>query len=140
MKINEIELKKFDKKYYNSLKDKSKIKIEKNGIYYTIIFKNKKIGIVGIILIIKNRLKKGFIQILIDQNFRGIGILKIAEEKCAKLNKINTLYATIKIKNIISIKAHKKIGFRKITKKREEYLKKNNYLKNDEIRLVKSVK
>ena len=131
-----IKLGKFDKKYFNSLKDKDEILMNQKGKYYAILFEKEKVGIVGYIP--ANFPKdSGFIQVIIDPKFRGKGLSKIAEDLLAKKHNLHILYATIKKENIPSIKSHKKSGFNEIGKQKTNELRKNNFLKDNEIRLEK---
>ena len=132
-----IKLADFDHKYYSSLKDKdSIIPPSINTIYHIIEVDGLKAGIVGYIPI-KNDTTIGFVQIILIPEYRGKGIIKIAEEMLVKKYKIKKLYATIKEQNIASIKAHKKYGF--VEEKAEiiEKLRKQGYLKRDQIRFYK---
>ncbi len=134
----EIQLGKFEKEYFKTLNDCEKILVAKNGIYHTIIYNNKKAGIVGYIPV-KFSDNSGFIQIIINPNFRNKGIVRIAENLLAQKYNLKILYATIKKENIISIRAHQKIGFKTINDKRLRELRKNGYLEKNEIRLEKNM-
>ena len=134
----EITLSTFDKKYLRTIKEHKEILILDKGIYHTILYNNQKVGIVGYIPS-KFKNNTGFIQIIINQKFRGKGIVKIAENLLAQKYKLQTLYATIKKDNITSIRAHQKIGFKKINNNTLNNLRKNNFLKENEIRLEKKI-
>ena len=137
--IKNIKLAKFDKKYFNSLDGHEEIVISEKGFYYTILVNNKKAGVVGYIP--SHAFKKsGFIQIVIDPDFRGKGLVKIAEDLLAKKHNLEVLWATIKKENIASIRAHQKIGFQIMDEKELERLREQGFLKEDEIRLEKRYK
>jgi len=135
----EIKLDKFNKEYFETLNDRKEILFVKNSVYYTILCNNKKAGIVGYIPA-KFPKNTGFVQIIIDPNFRGKGLVRIAEDLLVQKHNLKILYATIKKENIASIRAHQKIGFKKINNKKLNDLKKNGFLKENEIRLEKSIK
>jgi RimJ/RimL family protein N-acetyltransferase len=131
-----IKLEKFDKDFFDTLDGKERVMFSESGTYYTILCDNQKAGVVGYIPMEFSR-NLGFVQIVIDPNFRGLGIVGLAEDLLAQKHNLKTLYATIKKNNIISIRAHQKIGFEAIGDKELTELRKNNFLKEDEIKLEK---
>jgi len=112
-----IKLDKFDKSYLKTLQGKEEIVVFENGIYHTILCDNIKAGIVGYFPA-KFPKNSGFVQIVISPDFRGKGILEIAENLLAEKYGLQTLFATIKKDNITSIRAHEKIGFKMIDDKK----------------------
>ena len=133
-----MQLIKFDNQFYESVPDHEMMAFpSKNSSYYTILVNRKKVGIVGFIPA-KFPEHAGFVQILLIPEFRGKGLVKQAEDILVKKHKIKTLFATIKKSNLASIKSHKKIGFREISKEQINNLREKGFLKDDEIRLVKN--
>lgn len=130
----------FDPIYFDTLPDKEKIAPFTEGkIYHTIMVNEKPIGIVGFSYPTKISDKKtGFIQIILEPNFRGKGYLKEAEDMLARKYRLQTLLATIKKDNIASIKAHQKAGFSLLSADELNHLRKIGSLTIDEIRLKKN--
>lgn len=132
----EIKLDKFDKEYFENLDGREEIFVTNKGIYYTILYNKQKAGIIGYVPA-KFPKDSGFVQIVIDTHFRGRGLVKIAENLLAQKHNFKILYATIKKKNIASIRAHQKIGFKMINNKKLNELREKGHLKENEIRLEK---
>lgn len=129
-----MKLIKFDKTYFESLEGHSEILLS-DKYNHIIIVNGKKVGIVGFI---PGKIKDtGFIQIVIDPKYRGKGYVQKAEDLIAKKYKLKALYATIKMENIISIKAHEKAGFEMFSNEIINDYRTKGFLKNNEIRMIK---
>jgi RimJ/RimL family protein N-acetyltransferase len=96
-------LDKFDKEYFKTLDGCEEISLVENGFYYTILCNNERAGIVGYIPA-KFQKDLGFVQIVIEPNFRGKGLVKISEDLLVQRHNLKILYATIKKENVASIR------------------------------------
>lgn len=134
----EIKLDKFDKDFLETLDGYEDIGLSDIGVYYTILCDNQKAGIVGYILA-KFPEHSGFVQIVIASDFRGKGIVEMAENLLAQKHNLKILFATVKKDNTSSICAHQKIGFEIIDNKKLSELRGKGFLKEDEIRLEKNM-
>lgn len=132
----EVKLDKFDKDFLETLDGREDIGLSDSGIYYTILYHDKKVGIVGYIPA-KFPEHSGFIQIVLVPDFRGKGIVEMAENLLAEKHSLKILFATVKKDNISSIRAHQNIGFKILDNKKLRELRNKGFLKEDEIRLEK---
>ncbi len=129
----EIKIGEFDQEYFDNLEERDKVLFTEKGFFHIILCDKQKAGIVGFIPS-KFPENSGFVQIIISPEFRGRGIVNIAEYLLAQKYKLKILYATIKKENVASIYAHQKSGFQKIEDKK---LRKKGLLKENEIRMKK---
>lgn len=130
-----VKLNDFDNDFFKTLKDKDNI-ILGDGKYYTILYDNKKVGIVGYIPC-KNPENSGFVQIILSPEYRGKGLVRQAEDFLAKKHNIKLFYITIKNNNIAAIKSHEKSGFVLLNEYKLKSLREKGLLKDDETRLSK---
>jgi len=132
-----INLTKYNQKFCSTIKDYKKIHLKpEEGTFYTITCGNKKCGVIGFIT---KGTHNHFLKIGIHQNFRGLGIFEKALNLLARKHNLKKIYSTIAQANVASVKAHKKIGFRRIPIHVEERLKAGGFLLKRNIRLVKSL-
>ena len=136
--MSKINLTKYDHKFCKTIKDYKKIHLDQSeGVFYTIMHNDKKCGVIGFTM--KNTTNY-FLKIGIHQDFRGLDIFKKSLTLFARKHKIKKIYSTVARANIPSVKAHKKIGFRRIPLRIENRLKAEGSLLKRNIRLVKSIK
>ena len=131
-----VELENFNKEYFETLDDNKEIQISEKGFYHTILCDDNRAGVVGYIPA-KFPENSGFVQIIIDSEFRGKGTFKVAEDLLVQKYNLETLYATINKENVPSIRAHQKTGFQMISDEKLSQLREKNLLKENEIRLEK---
>jgi hypothetical protein len=132
-----ISLSSFDLKFLKSIKDWKNIGYAPEkwpGKYYTIMYNNKKAGIVGFITM------KGiyFFQIAIHEKFRGLDLLKKSADLLVKKHNIKKFYATIWLDNKASYLAHIKAGFKEINSSEKNKLIKAGLLEEGSTRLYKN--
>jgi RimJ/RimL family protein N-acetyltransferase len=126
-----LELKPFDKEFFNSLEDKDKIILDNLEFFHTIYFNEKKAGIVGII-------KPNFVQIILKEEFRGKNLLSSVYDLLTQIYNLDELQATIDLDNIASIKAHRKVGFVEFKKDKIIQLRELKLLKPNQTRFTKT--
>lgn len=125
-----------DEKFFKTIKDYKEIYYNPNdyNFYYSLMVDNNKAGVVGIVVLGNNT----FFQIAIHDKYRRMGLVKIGSDLIAEKHNLSKLYATIENDNIASINAHIKAGFVKLSDKIISNLIKDNKLKSDQIRLIKT--
>ena len=136
MKIDLIE---FDQDFLETIEGNEEVLLRDDGVYYVFTVDSKPAGIVGFIPVEDGMSdgNQGFVQIAIHQEYRGKGLVKLAEDALAKKHDVTALYATIDQENKASIKAHIKSGFELEDVERLQYLREQGLLKSNEIRLRK---
>jgi len=84
--------------------------------------------------------KNGFVQIALNEEYRGKGILNQAYKEMANKHGLKKLYASIRYDNPASMRSHLKAGFKELPKERLEYLRKIKKLgpENEGTRLEKT--
>ena len=131
-----IELEKFDRDFFNNLEGNKEVLLAGNGVYHVILCDNERAGVVGYIPA-KFSENSGFVQIVLSPDFRGKGIVEVAEELLVQRHSLRVLFGTVKMDNIASIRAHQKIGFEVVDDAKLSELRKRGLLKENEIRLGK---
>ncbi|HRY62352.1 MAG TPA: GNAT family protein [Candidatus Paceibacterota bacterium] len=135
----QLELKDFDKDFFETLQDKEEIFMSDKGVYYTIIYDGHKAGVVGYIPVGTSG-DTGFTQTVLAPEFRGKGLSGAAKELMVKKHGLKTLLATIRKGNIVSIKANEKIGFKMLSEEKMAELRAKGFLKEGDIRMEKRYK
>lgn len=132
-----IKLLPFEKEFYESLSEKEKIYFIPEGKYQIISLQEKNIGIVDFTPV-KNSKEEGFIQIILLKKYLGRGFVEKAETELVNKYSLKKLYATIEMDNLASIKTHKRIGFKLLSERRLNKLRKIGLLGKKEYRFVKN--
>ncbi|HDQ16552.1 MAG TPA: GNAT family N-acetyltransferase [Candidatus Vogelbacteria bacterium] len=132
-----IELTDFDEDFLESLQDYNQIEIKPEGTYHIIVVNSQKAGVVGFIPV-KNEKRTGFVQIILKDNFRGLGVMALVEDLLAKKYNLETLLTTIKKDNLASIRTHEKSGFKLLDTKELNDLRERGFLKENELRFRKN--
>lgn len=132
----QIELKDFDKDFFETLSEREEIFMSKKGIYYTIMCDGAKAGVVGYIPVGTSGVM-GFAQTVLSPEFRGKGLGGIAKELLVKKHSLKTLLATIRKGNFASIRANEKIGFKMLSEEKMAELREKGFLKEEDIRMEK---
>lgn len=129
-----IELEKFDLDFLASILGHEEIVIRDDGVYYVFTADGQKAGVVGFLPFEKDA---GFVQVAVSPDFRGKGLVKLAEEELARKHDLKILYATINQDNKNSIRAHINAGFEPEDIERMQFLRSRGLLKSSEVRLRK---
>jgi len=130
-----IELGGFDKEFLENLEDKEMVSDSPETIYHAIFCDGEKVGVIGFFP--AKFPDTGFVQYVIDPNFRGKGITIQAIDLLVVKYNLKILYATIKKDNLASIRVSQKAGFQILTEKEMDELRQKSFLQSDEIRLEK---
>ena len=134
-----IQLTKFNKDFLETIEGNEEVLLQEDGFYYTFTVDGQVAGVVGYIPL-ESEKEIGFVQIAVHQDFRGKGLVKLAEEELAKKHDLGLLYATINQEDKASIRAHIKAGFEPEDIERLQYLRGQGLLKSNETRLIKNFK
>ncbi len=127
----------FNQKYFESLEGHEKILPPSNRtIYYTIILKGIKIGVVGYFIPFFPK-HSGFIQLAIEPKFRGKGLAESATKMLIKKDNLEILFSTLDKSNSSSLKFLLKSGFKFVSKERMNDLRQKGFLEENELRLIK---
>ena len=129
----------FDEKFLDSIPGANEILYEpKGGEFHTLMRDGKKAGVAGFL-----RKEKGhfpLFQVAISKDFRRQGMVEDAADLLAKKYKLKELHATIAEKNLPSIAAHKKAGFKELPKEELLFLTKKGLLDKGKKRFYKKFK
>lgn len=125
---SKIKLIPLDRQFHSSVDIPEKYDVKEffdnpKATFYTAVMNGKKIATVGFVKYANN-----YFQIAIHQDYRGKGLVKDLSDTLVKKHKILKLHATIMKTNIASMKAHKKAGFRELTKEEYGLYRKNRWL------------
>jgi len=116
-----IKLQDYDPKFAKKVTGIEEISKPDPKTYHTIYADDKPAGIVGY-------KGEGFVQIALNEEYRGKGITPQAYKEMAKEHGLKKLYASIRHDNPQSMQSHLKAGFKELPKKRLEYLRKKKFL------------
>jgi len=127
----------FNQKYFESLEGHEKV-LPPNyrTIYYTILVRGIKVGVVGYFIPLFPK-KSGFVQTLIELRFRGKGFAIQAKRELIKKDKLEILFSTIEKSNLSALRNALKSGFKFVSEKRMDDLRRKGFLKENELRLIK---
>jgi len=131
----------FNQEYFDELPDTDQIDaptFKNEDFYHTVYVDGLPVGVAGVVPS-RTLSEAGFMQIVLTPDWRGKGLIGPIYDQLADWHNLQTLYATIKIDNKISLLAHRKIGFHPLSDAKIADLRKRHLLKPDEIRLVKEL-
>ena len=108
----------FDEAYFRSIADDGKdewiaLGMEncRNQKYYTVFDDTgNKVGIVGMY---DTDTEQNLTHVVVDQKYRGQGLVKQFYKKLLEADGVDSLVATVSIGNVRSVRAHEKAGFMK---------------------------
>jgi RimJ/RimL family protein N-acetyltransferase len=131
----------FNQEYFDALPDTDRMigpTFANEDFYHTVYVDGEPIGVAGIIPS-KTLPDTGFVQIVLTPDWRGKGLIEPVYEKLAEWHGLRTLYATIKIDNKSSQRAHQKIGFKFLPDDKITALRERGLLGPEETRMVKEM-
>lgn len=81
----------------------------------------------------------GNVEIILAPEFRGKGLIGKVYEVLADHHNLKNLYATINRRNMTSLAAHEKIGFKRLSEEKLSELRARGLIGPEEVRLAKIV-
>ena len=136
--MSKVSLLPLDYSFVKTIKDYKKIHLNpKEDTYYTISIDEKNVGVIGFKT---EEWGEPGLKIGIHQDYRGQGIFKSALEVLVKNYKITKIFSEVAVANKASVKAHLKIGFKRVGIKKENLLKEQGFVYKRNILLVKKFK
>jgi len=134
--MKKITLAAFDNSFLETIKDYKKIHLNPDeGTFYTVTVDGARAGVIGF------KIKKDGnprLKIGVHQDFRGQGVFEKALELLAKKHKLDKIYSEVAKANIASVKSHEKVGFKRISKKKEDLMKEEGLIYKRNVLLIKN--
>jgi len=135
-----LELKEFEQDFFDQLETAGQIKqpsFEVLPYFHTVYANGEKAGVVGYHP--TSLRDTGNVEIILAPEFRGKGLIEKVYETLADRHGLKNLYATINRRNMTSLSAHEKIGFKRLSEEKLTELRSRGLLGSEEVRLEKKV-
>lgn len=136
----QIQLKDFDQDFFDLQETAGQIKqpsFKDQSHFHTVYANGEKAGIVGYRP--TGLPDTGNVEIILAPEYRGKGLIEKVYDELAQAHHLKTLYATIDLRNMVSLAAHEKIGFKRLPAEKQIELREKGIIGEGEVRLEKSV-
>lgn len=135
-----LELKDFEQDFFDQLDTAGQIKqpsFDVLSYFHTVYADGERAGIVGYYP--TSLPDTGNVEIILATEFRGKGLIGKVYEVLVDLHGLKNLYATINRRNMTSLAAHEKIGFKRLPEEKLSELRVKGLIRPEEVRLEKKV-
>ncbi|MFA5737018.1 MAG: GNAT family N-acetyltransferase [Candidatus Paceibacterota bacterium] len=136
----DIQLKDFEQDFFDLQETVGQIKQPDFKVlpyFHTVYANGERAGIVGYYPASLPDI--GNVEIILSPEFRGKGLIAKIYDKLAEEHRLKVLYATINKRNMVSLSAHEKIGFKRLSEEKQIQLRERRIIKEGEIRLEKNI-
>lgn len=136
----QIQLKDFDQDFFDLQETAGQIKQPDFKVlpyFHTVYANGEKAGIVGYQP--TGLPDTGNVEIILAPEYRGKGLIEKVYDELAEKHRLKVLYATINLRNMVSLSAHERIGFKRLPAEKQTELREKGIIGEGEVRLEKSV-
>lgn len=135
-----LDLREFEQDFFDQLETAGQIKQPGFNVlpyFHTVYANGERAGIVGYYP--TSLPDTGNVEIILAPEFRGKGLIEKVYTELAEKHNLKNLYATINRRNMTSIAAHEKIGFKRLSEEKLSELRAKSLIGSEEVRLEKKI-